>query len=90
MGKKRSRGTYHSKGERRAVAKSTVKAVRRDRSPFDIELNKLDAWRKGKNPWLTIKNPSGETNKRFIKVKANKVLGDPKGRRHVVEAESDS
>ena len=40
--------------------------------------HKLDAWLDKKNPWLTVENPNkNETNKRFIKVRANEYLGNP-------------
>lgn len=76
MGKKVKRKTYVSKGERNSVARSTVKAVRRDRSPIEKALNKLDAWRSGKNPWITVPGPS--SNMRFVKVRANALYGDPR------------
>jgi hypothetical protein len=37
--------------------------------------HKLDAWLDKKNPWLTVKNrDKNETNKRFIRVRANDYL----------------
>ena len=70
--KKKSTGkNYTSKGERNSVSKSLVKAVRSDRTPLEVMLNKVSAWKKGQNPWITIPNPnSSETNRRFIKVRA--------------------
>ena len=76
MGKKVKRKTYVSKGQRHSVARSTVKAVKRDVSPFEKALNKLEAWKAGKNPWITVAGPS--SNARFIKVRANAVYGDPR------------
>ena len=76
MGKKVKRKTYVSKGERNSVARSTVNAVRRDRSPIEKALNKLAAWRAGKNPWITVKGPS--KNMPFVKVRANSLYGDPR------------
>jgi hypothetical protein len=79
MGKKRSRKTQVSKGERRSIGRWAVNAVRRDRSEFDKMINKLDAWRAGKNPWITVPGPS--SNMRFIRVRANTLYGSPKAAR---------
>ena len=77
MGKKRIRKTVTSKGQRRSIV-AGVKEVRRDRSPIEKALNKLEAWKKGQNPWITIPGPS--SNMRFVRKRANEVYGDP---RHV-------
>lgn len=76
MGKKVKRKTYVSKGERNSVSRSTVKGVRSDRSPIEKALNKLKAWRAGKNPWITVPGPS--KNMQYIKVRANALYGDPR------------
>jgi hypothetical protein len=77
MGKKKSRATETSKGERRSVSKSVTKAVRRDYIEFKhIERmsNQIEAFRKGKNVMVTIPNSNtNETNKRFIRVNAKDV-----------------
>ncbi len=78
MGKKRSRSTYTSKGQRPNVSSSLLKLVSRSRDFFEKEFNKIDAWKKGKNPWITIENVGGETNKKYIKVRANDYFGNPK------------
>ena len=75
MGKKRSRSTVVSKGERRNIV-AGVREARQGRSELEKALNKLEAWRAGKNPWLTIPGPG--SNKRFIRVKANNEWGDPR------------
>ena len=75
MGKKRTRKTVVSKGQRRSIV-AGVKEVRQERSEGEKAYNKLKAWRKGQNPWITV--PGTQTNKRFIKVRANAVYGDPK------------
>lgn len=77
MGKKRTRSASTSKGERRNVVNG-IKDARQQRSALDRGLDKADAWRAGKNPWITIENKKGDTNKPFIKVKANSLWGDPK------------
>jgi hypothetical protein len=76
MGKKRARKSKTSKGIHSNVAASTLKAVRRDVSEVTQAMNKLDAWKKGKNPWITV--PGTATNARFIRVRANSVYGNPK------------
>lgn len=76
MGKKRSRSKKTSNGVHSNVASSTLKAVARDVSLVDKALNKLKAWKKGKNPWVTV--PTGESNRQYVRVRANGVYGDPK------------
>jgi len=79
MGKKRHSTGYTSKGERRNVSKSTTRAVRREyMKNGDVLFNKFDAWKKGKNVMITMPNPNkNETNKRFIRVPATQVWGNP-------------
>jgi hypothetical protein len=76
MGKKVTRKTYVSKGVHSNVAASTIKAAARGVPLIDRALNKLKAWREGKNPWITIPGPS--KNMPFIKVRANSYYGNPK------------
>ena len=76
MGKKTSRATQTSKGERNNVCKSTTKAVRRNymNNDFARMRNQLDAFNNGKNVIVTIPNPNtNETNKRFLRVNAKDV-----------------
>lgn len=75
MGKKRIRKSVTSKGQRRSIV-AGVKEARAARSPFEKALNKLEAWRKGLNPWITV--PGTQSNMRYVKVRANSVYGDPK------------
>ncbi len=72
MGKKKQRANQVSKGQRDSVARSTVKAMRRDyMQSSDRVNNQLAAFLRGKNVMLTIPNPNkNETNKRFIRVPA--------------------
>jgi ribosomal protein L21E len=73
MGKKRSRATQTSKGERRNVAKSTRKAARREYLANGVARvsNQMDAFLKGKRVMITIPNPNKkETNKPFIRIPA--------------------
>lgn len=76
MGKKVKRKTYVSKGQRDSIGRWAVNAVRRDKPEIEKALNKLAAWRAGKNPWITVAGPS--SNMRFVKVRANSVYGNPK------------
>ena len=48
MGKKKSRDTYTSKGERRNVSKATTKMVRRMKSILQTSMDKAEAASKGK------------------------------------------
>lgn len=78
MGKRKSiRSSVTSKGERRSIV-AGVKEVRRSKSPLDRAFDKLTAWQKGKNPWVSVDTMVKGSNKRFIRVKANTLWGDPK------------
>lgn len=39
-------------------------------------INKLDAWKKGKNPWVTFE--TDQKNMPFKRMRANEVWGDPR------------
>lgn len=78
MGKKTLRKTKTSKGLRNSIAKDSIKLARKSRSAVDVQLNKTDAWRAGKNPWVTVQNKESGTNRPYIKVKANDIWGNPK------------
>ena len=76
MGKKKSRATQVSKGERNNVSKDVSKALRRDYLQNDLARlnNQIDAFKRGKNVMVTIPNPNtNETNKRFIRVSAKDI-----------------
>ena len=67
MGKKKSRASQTSKGERRNV----VAGLSDDRTELQKVNDKMNAFLKGKNVMLTIPNPvKSETNKPFIRVPA--------------------
>ena len=67
MGKKRSRASQTSKGERRSVANG----LGDDRSELKKMIDKMDAFRKGKNVMLTIPNPNKQaTREPLIRVSA--------------------
>lgn len=75
MGKKRTRSATTSKGERRNVVNG-IKEVRKGRSALEKALNKLAAWRAGKDPWITVPGPSKK--EAFVRVRANTLYGDPR------------
>lgn len=75
----KTKSSKTSKGERRSIAKDVCKAVKRERTVLDKNKFKLAAWEKGQNPWITVPNENtNETNKRFIRVRANEAWGDPR------------
>lgn len=78
MGKKVKRATYTSKGQRANVSSAALKVARQGVSFADKALAKVEAWRAGKNPWITVPGPSRK--ERFVRVRANAVYGDPKRR----------
>ena len=72
MGRKSSKGSYTSKGQRRNVSKWIRKAMKRDRTPMQ-ELNfKSAAWSKGKKVMVTVPSKL-ESKKPFIRVPAEEV-----------------
>lgn len=84
MGKKKTRKTYTSKGQGPSVSKEDLRLARQAVPELTKALNKVAAWVAGKNPWITIANPNtNETNKRFIKVQANTLYGDPRRRANI-------
>lgn len=72
MGKKKSRASQTSNGERRNV----VNGLGDDRTPMQKLNAKVQAWKRGKKVFLTIDNPNkNETAKPFIRVPATQVWG---------------
>lgn len=71
MGKKKSRDTYTSKGQRPNVSKKVRNLKKKDDSYLDKAVRQSEAFFKGQpTGYVTIPNPNkNETNKRFIKVK---------------------
>lgn len=91
MAKVKTRTKYTSKGERVCVSRNIRKSMRRHKSDGEKALEIQKAYLSGKNPWLTIPNPNkSQTNKRFIRVKANDYYGDPKRRRGFMFSRYDS
>ena len=72
---------FISQGQRPNIKSNVLKAVRRDVTSSEKMANVMSAYLAGRNPWLTIPNPNtNETNKRFIKIKAEDLWGNPKNR----------
>ena len=86
MGKKRSRDSQTSKGQRPNVNKKIRNDVRRDyMGSLDRSINQMAAYAKGKRVMLTVPNPNkNETNKRFIRVAAEDYLQRP-GDRYIIK-----
>ena len=70
MGRKRTRKSRKSKGSMNSISKTTLRSIRADNKKDIMRtmLNKLDAWKKGKN---VIVNEGG------VRKKANEVWGNP-------------
>ncbi len=78
MAKRKSSSGYVSKGLHRNVSRKTIKMMRRSTTRGERLDNQWKAFTAGKNVVLTVPNPSKEeTNKPFIKVKANMIWKDP-------------
>lgn len=77
MANKASKTSYTSKGERNTVSKKLSNAVRRDRTPLEIEQAKMRAYLKGRKAYFLVPNPNpNETAKPFLKVEGSKLFGD--------------
>ena len=77
--KKKSRDQQVSKGGGANVSAWVTKAMKKDRTPLQQMCNKMSAWKQMQNPWLTVPNPNpNETDKKFVRVKANDIWGDPR------------
>jgi len=75
----KTKSSKTSKGERRSIAKDICKAVKRDRTELEKLTNKLRAWDRGKNPWVTVPNENtNDTRARLVRVRANQAWGDPR------------
>lgn len=55
-------------------------------------MNKLAAWKKGKNPWVSIDRPKENATvdraKLHTRVRANTLWGDPRGKIHIEREET--
>lgn len=78
MGKKRLRKSTTSKGINKNVSKSTLKLARQGVSLLDRAIHKIEAWRSGKNPWITLESKERKSNRQYYRVRANDLYGNPK------------
>lgn len=79
MGKKVLRKKRTSKGANSSVNKALATKVRAELRSVHGYSNLVNSWKNLQNPWLTIENPSKEqTNRKFIRVRANDYWGNPK------------
>jgi len=79
MGKKRLRKKLTSEGKHSSINRALATKIRAEQRAIHGHGYLIDAWKNLKNPWLTIENPSKEqTNRRFIRVRANSYWGDPR------------
>ena len=75
MGSKATGKHYTSKGERRSSMPT------RETDIASKTINIKNAYWQGLNPWVSIDNPNREnTKERKIRVRANELWGEPKGR----------
>lgn len=78
MGKKRSRSKKVSAGVHSNVSAGTLRLVRQGRTPGEKLAFKLEAWRHGQNPWMSVDTGAVGSNVRFKRVRMNEIYGDPK------------
>ena len=77
MGRKRSRTSVKSKGSMNSVSKNTKRIMRIEKKADLMQkmLNKLDAWRKGKN--VIVHEEGKTTRESVIRKDARDVWGNP-------------
>ena len=81
--RKASSNGYVSKGQRPNVRKDIRKATRREyrEDLLRVSLNKMEAWKAGKNAWVTVPIKGADAKKMpRIKVRATQEWGNPNGR----------
>ena len=77
---------YVSAGTVRNVNKKTLNAMRNETTLLQRTLYKVDAWKAGKNPWVTVPNKGGDQAKMpYVRVKANTYWGNPNARVNVMK-----
>jgi len=87
MGKKSQRSSQTSKGKTHQNPKRLGNRMEKQKrldytGTFLQGSNKRTAWARGKRVMLTVPNPNtNETNKPFIRVNANEVWGDWRGKK---------
>mgnify|MGYP003124349450 CR=1 FL=1 len=77
MGRKKSRASVKSKGSMNSVSKNIKRMMRSDTKADKMRtmLNKLDAWKKGKN--VIVHEEGKTTRESVIRKDARDVWGDP-------------
>ena len=77
MGRKKSRASVKSKGSMNSVSKNTKRMMRADKKADLAQkmLNKLDAWKKGKN--VIVHEEGKTTRESSVRKNARDVWGDP-------------
>ena len=77
MGRKKSRASVKSKGSMNSVSKNTKRMMRADKKADIAQrmLNKLDAWKKGKN--VIVHEEGKTTRESVIRKDARDVWGNP-------------
>lgn len=77
MGRKRNRQSRKSNGSMNSISKEIKRVMRADNKKdiMRVMLNKLDAWKKGKN--VIIHEESNNTKEGMVRKNARDVWGDP-------------
>ena len=77
MGRKKSRASVKSKGSMNSVSKNTKRMMKADKKADLMQkmLNKLDAWKKGKN--VIVHEEGKTTRESVIRKNARDAWGDP-------------
>ena len=77
MGRKKTRQSRKSSGSMNSISKHTKRIMRADNKQdmMRVMLNKLDAWKKGKN--VIVHEEGKHTKEGMIRKKATDVWGNP-------------
>ena len=77
MGRKKTRQSRKSNGSMNSVSKHTKRIMRADNKKdiMRVMLNKLDAWKKGKN--VIVHEEGTNTREGMVRKKATDVWGNP-------------
>mgnify|MGYP003131949387 CR=1 FL=1 len=77
MGRKKTRQSRKSSGSMNSVSKHTKRIMRADNKKdiMRVMLNKLDAWKKGKN--VIVHEEGTNTREGMVRKKATDVWGNP-------------
>ena len=77
MGRKKTRQSRKSSGSMNSISKHTKRIMRADnkRDMMRVMLNKLDAWKKGKN--VIVHEEGTNTREGMVRKKATDVWGNP-------------